>query len=270
VTAPPTEIWTYRNLIWHLTQRELRSRYKKSILGWLWSLINPAATLLIFSVVFGTFLRVEPPPLADGSPGIFALYLFAGLIVWNFFNGTVTGAMGALQSAGPLLSKVYFPPACPAIANMFTVLTQTALEALILVAVLLVIGNLGWQVILFPVLIVFAMLFALGVGLFVSIYNVYFRDVSYLVTIALQALFYSTPIIYTINLVPEQLFGLPMRALVRLNPITQQVVFARDIFYLEKVPTLLNVVGLAVSSTLTFLVGWWLFSRKAENVTEEL
>lgn len=266
----PTQIWTYRNLIWHLTQRELRSRYKKSILGWLWSLINPAATLLIFSVVFGTFLRVEPPPLADGSKGIFAVFLFAGLVIWNFFNGTVTGAMGALQSAGPLLSKVYFPPACPAIANMLTVLTQTALEALILVVVLVVLGNLGWQIILFPVLMVFVVLFALGVGLFVSIYNVYFRDVSYLVTILLQALFYATPIIYTINLVPERLFGLPMRTLVELNPLTQMVNFSRDIFYLQQLPSLASVAGLAVSSVATFLVGWWLFNRKAENVTEEL
>jgi ABC-type polysaccharide/polyol phosphate export permease len=178
--------------------------------------------------------------------------------------------MGALQSAGPLLSKVYFPPACPAIANMLTVLTQTALEALILVVVLVALGNLGWQIILFPVLMVFVVLFALGVGLFVSIYNVYFRDVSYLVTILLQALFYATPIIYTINLVPERLFGLPMRTLVELNPLTQMVNFSRDIFYLQQLPSLTSVVGLAVSSVATFLVGWWLFNRKAENVTEEL
>jgi ABC-type polysaccharide/polyol phosphate export permease len=268
--STPVELWTYRNLTWHLTQRELRSRYKKSVLGWLWSLINPAATLLIFSVVFGTFLRVEPPPLADGSAGIFALYLFAGLIIWNFFNGTVTGSMGALQGAGPLLSKVYFPPSCPAVANMVTVLTQTALESLILVAVLAVVGNLGWQVVLFPVLMVFVMLFSLGVGLFVSIYNVYFRDVSYLMTIVLQALFYATPIIYTINLVPEELFGLPMRTLVKLNPITQMVDFSRDLFYLQQVPSAATFIGLAVSSLLTFALGWWLFSRKAATVTEEL
>ncbi len=265
-----TEIWTYRNLIWNLTQRELRSRYKKSLLGWLWSLINPAATLLIFSVVFGTFLRVEPPPLSDGSPGIFALFLFAGLIIWNFVNGTITGSMGALQGSGPLLSKVYFPPACPAIANMITVLSQTLLEALILVVALLIFVGIGWQIVLFPILMVFTMLFALGVGLFVSIYNVYFRDVSYLVTILLQILFYATPIIYTINLVPERLFGLPAQTLIRLNPLTQMVDFSRDIFYLQRLPSLGTVVGLAVTSVLTFVIGWWLFSRKAVNVTEEL
>jgi len=114
------------------------------------------------------------------------------------------------------------------------------------------------------------MLFALGIGLFVSIYNVYFRDVSYLVTILMQALFYATPIIYTINLVPEQLFGLPMRTLVKLNPITQMVDFSRDLFYLQQVPSAATFIGLAVSSVLTFAVGWWLFSRKAATVTEEL
>lgn len=266
----PTQIWTYRNLIWHLTQRELRSRYKKSILGWLWSLINPAATLLIFSVVFGTFLRVEPPPLADGSPGIFALFLFAGLVIWNFFNGTVTGAMGALQSAGPLLSKVYFPPACPAIANMLTVLTQTLLEAAILLVVLAVIGNLGWQVVLFPFLMVLAMMFSLGIGLIVSIYNVFLRDVQYLVTIGLQALFYATPIIYTLDLVPERLFGLPAQTLIRFNPMTQIVNFSRDLFYLQRLPSLVSVVGLTVAAVATLAFGWWVFERKAQMVTEEL
>ena len=264
------QIWSYRNLIWHLTQRELRSRYKRSLLGWLWSLINPAATLLIFSVVFGQFLRVVPPPMGDGETRIFALYLFAGLIVWNFFNGTVTGSMTALQGAGPLLNKVYFPPACPAIANMITVLSQTFLEAGILVVALIIIGNLGWQIVRFPFLMVFTMMFALGIGLFVSIYNVYFRDVSYLVTIALQALFYATPIIYTLELVPERLFGLPMQTIVRLNPMTQMVDFSRDLFYSQQLPSLTSVVGLTVASTLTLAVGWWVFNRKALTVTEEL
>lgn len=268
--SAPTQIWSYRNLIWHLTQRELRSRYKKSVLGWLWSLINPAATLLIFSVVFGQFLRVVPPPMGDGETQIFALYLFAGLVIWNFFSNTVNGSMSALQGAGPLLNKVYFPPACPAIANMITVFTQTLLEVGILVVALIIIGNLGWQVVAFPVLMVFMMMFALGVGLIVSIYNVYFRDVSYLVTIALQALFYSTPIIYTLELVPERLFGLPMQTIVRLNPLTQFVNFSRDLFYTQQLPSLTSVAGLAVTSTAMLALGWWVFSRKAENVAEEL
>ena len=118
------EIWTYRNLIYNLAQRELRSRYKKSILGWAWSLINPASMLLIYSVVFGVIFGAQPPVAGDGHTANFALYLFAGLIVWNFFNGVVMGSISQLQASGTLLNKVYFPPSCPAIANMLTVLLQ--------------------------------------------------------------------------------------------------------------------------------------------------
>ena len=263
------QVWSYRNLIWHLAQRDLRSRYKRSVLGWLWSLINPAATLAIFSVVFGSILRVMPPEMANGMQ-VFALFLFSGLVVWNLFNSTVNGSMTALQGAGPLLSKVYFPPACPAIAHTITVIIQALLEFAILAAVMLVVGNLGWQVIALPVLIVFVVLFSLGVGLVVSIYNVFFRDVTYLLTIALQALFYATPIIYTVDMVPDRLGFVPVRALVELNPLTHMVNFSRDIFYLQQLPSLRTVGALAVSSLAVFAAGWWVFNRRAELVTEEL
>ena len=98
------------------------------------------------------------------TPSIFALYLFAGLYVWNFFNGTVIGAIAALQASGGLLNKVYFPPACPAIANTVTVLLQALIEAGILAVVMLVLGNVGWTLVLFPLLIVMVTLFALGIG----------------------------------------------------------------------------------------------------------
>jgi ABC-2 type transport system permease protein len=264
------ELWTYRSLIWNLAQRELKSRYKKSILGWAWSLINPAATLLIFTVVFGTFLRVPPPLAGNGVTESFALYLFAGLVIWNFFNATVMGAIGALQSAGPLLNKVYFPPSSPGIANMFTVLIQTLIETVILLVVLAVVNNLAWTVVFFPLIVLFLMLFSLGLGLVLSVYNVFYRDVSHLTTIAMQVLFYGTPIIYTINLVPETMFGLPARAIIQANPLTQFVDASRQIFYLQEVPSLAEVGGLAVSSVLVFLVGFALFQRKAKSITEEL
>ena len=139
-----TQVWGYRGLIGNLAQRELKSRYKRSVLGWLWSLINPASTLLIYTIVFGTIMRIPPPVAGNGELKSFALFLFSALIVWNFFSGVVVGSMGALIGAGPLLKKVYFPPECPAIANVLTVLIQTGIEAGILVAVMFVVGNVSW------------------------------------------------------------------------------------------------------------------------------
>jgi ABC-type polysaccharide/polyol phosphate export permease len=264
-----TEIWSYRNLIYNLAQRELRARYKKSVLGWLWSLINPAAMLAIYTVVFGTFLKQTAPQMGNGDSGIFALYLFAGLYLWNFFNGTVTGAIAALQ-AGGLLNKVYFPPACPAIANTLIVLLQAFIEAGILLVVMVLLGNVGWTLVLFPVLIVMVTLFALGIGLFLSIYNIYFRDVGYLVSIGMQVLFYATPIVYRLDQVPQKIGPIPIRKIITLNPITQFVEWSRDAFYLLRWPSLASAVGLIVVSVGTFLVGAAVFNRKSRTITEEV
>jgi len=264
-----TQVWSYRGLIGNLAQRELKSRYKRSILGWAWSLINPAATLGIYAVVFGTIMRVVPPVAGNGHLQSFALYLFCGLIMWNFFNAVVVGSMGALLGAGPLLKKVYFPPECPAMANVLTVLIQTGIEAGILVFVLVLVGNLSWTVLLFPYLLLLLALFSLGIGLVLSLLNVYLRDINYLVSIAMNLLFYGTPIVYTYTLVQD---NAPEWAqlLVKLNPLTQFVGASRDIFYGMEVPSLTRMAGLTAVSALTFLAGWTIFTTKSKDVSEEL
>lgn len=265
-----TELWSYRNLILNLAQRELRSRYKKSVLGWLWSLINPLSTLMIYSLVFGVFLAVAPPVAGNGHTRVFAFYLFAALIVWNYFSATVNGAIGALQSAGPLLNKVYFPPACPAIANWLTVLLQASIEAGILVFVMALVGNVGITYVLFPVLVMFLGLFSIGVGLIVSVYNVRFRDVGYLVGIAMNFLFYSTPIVYTIDNIPKEKGGIPVRAIFELNPLAQFVGWSRDAFYLLRWPSAASFFGTAAVSIVVFALGTFVFARRAADIAEEL
>lgn len=266
-----TQLWAYRNLIYNLAQRELRSRYKKSVLGWLWSLINPASTLLIYSMVFGFFLKQSPPYVAaNGHTDVYALYLFAGLWVWNYFNGTVMGSIVALQASGPLLNKVYFPPACPAIANTVTVLLQAFIESAILTVIMLLLGNLGWSVVLFPLLIVLITLFSLGVGLALSVYNVFYRDVAYLVTIGMNLLFYATPIIYPPDKVPVEVKGIPLQRIFELNPIAQFVEWSRDIFWSNTWPSLASFLGMIGVSVVTFVVGLAIFNRKSRNIAQEL
>jgi len=267
--AAVTQLWAYRNLIFNLAQRELRARYKKSLLGWLWSLINPASMLLIYSLVFGVFLKQNPPPSSNGVT-VYALYLFAGLYIWNFFNGTVTGSITALQTSGPLLNKVYFPPACPAIAFMITVLFQALIEASILAVVMILLGNASVTFLLFPLLIVVVMLFALGVGLALSVYNVFYRDVGYLVTIALNLLFYATPIIYPITAVPVKIGGVPVRRIIELNPIAQFVAWSRDAFWSLTWPSAVSFAGVIGFSVLTFVVGLMIFNRKSRDIVQEL
>jgi ABC-type polysaccharide/polyol phosphate export permease len=265
-----TEIWSYRNLIYNLAQRELRSRYKKSVLGWLWSLVNPAATLAIYSLVFGIFLRIPPEDLPDGRDGIFGLYLFSALVVWNFFNSTMSGSIAALQSSGGLLNKVYFPPSCPAIANMFTVLLQALIEGAILAFVMILLGNAGITFVLFPFVLVVTGFFGLGLGLILSVYNVRYRDVGYIVGIAMQVLFYTTPIIYGLKDIPGEALGLPVKRIISLNPLTQFVEWSRDAFYRLQWPSPGAVVTTTVASLAVFGIGWWVFSVKTRDIAEEL
>jgi ABC-type polysaccharide/polyol phosphate export permease len=270
VLSSTRELWEYRYLIWNLAQRDLRARYKKSVLGWLWSLLNPASTLIIYTVVFGTLLGADPPPAANEGQ-YYSLYLFAGLVVWNFFNLVVTGSITALAGSGQLLKKVYFPASAPAVANLLVSLSQVVIEMAILAFFMILIGNASAFMLLFPIVIALTGLFALGIGLWVSILNLFYRDVGYLVTIALNVWFYATPIIYTFkNLEDHSLLGIDATTLVRLNPITELVEINRYLFYFNDWPGGLSVLYAVIATVISLVFGSYMFSRKAQFVSEEV
>lgn len=275
------ELWEYRYLIWNLAQRDLRSRYKKSLLGWLWSLLNPASTLIIYTVVFGLLLKSNPPNAHNGKAS-FGLFLFAALVVWNFFNLVVTGSISALASSGQLLKKVYFPASAPAVANLLTSLSQVLIEMFILAVFMFWFGNLSAFVLLFPLVVVLTGLFALGIGLWVSILNLFYRDVGYLVAIALNVWFYFTPIIYPLSLLggPQAdgsekeyltvLHGVRASTLLQLNPVTELVEINRDLFYLNRWPDPAHIAYVLVATIISLAFGSYMFNRKAQYVSEEV
>src|SRR5450432_4398357 len=146
------EMWRYRGLIGNFASRELKSKYKHSVLGWAWSLINPAATLAIYTLVFSTIFRALPPPAHNGMT-TYVIYLFIALVAWNFFSNVVNGSMAALIGAGPLLKKIYFPPYAPVLGNAVSALTQTAIEVGVLIVLLAILGNISWTFVLVPVVL---------------------------------------------------------------------------------------------------------------------
>jgi ABC-2 type transport system permease protein len=241
------------------------------MLGWLWSLINPASMLLIYSLVFGTFLKVPVPVAGNGHTQLFALYLFTALVVWNFFSNVVNGSMLAMIAAGPLLKRVAFPAACPVVANTLSVLVQTAVEASILLAFLIAVNNVSLTFLLLIPILLLLVVFSLGIGLMLSVFNVYYRDVGYLATIGLNLAFYATPIIYSFDIIPEHVGGwIPARTIISLNPLTQFVSAARDVMYTLQVPTLGRSLALVASAVLSMTIGSWVFSRLSPYVSEEL
>lgn len=270
--SAPAKVWEYRTLISNLAMRDLRSRYKKSFLGRLWSLINPAVTLGIYTVVFGVFLGGNDSAIeaGNGRTRSFALFLFCGLVAWNAFASGINQSISSFLAAGPMLTRTYFPPECPIIAGNLTILIQTAIESAILVGFMVALGNIGWSVLLLPVIIALITVFAFGLGMLISLLNVRYRDVGYLVGIALQVVFYATPIVYRLEIIKGKLLGLDPRDVLVFNPMTHFVEAIRATMYFQDAPSIRNWVAMLVAAGGSLLVGWTVFSRKAPRFIEEI
>ena len=257
----------------NLTLRELRSRYKRSVLGWTWSLLNPLATVAIFTMVFKFFLKAQIPPGRPSGLSNFAAYLLAGLLPWNYFNNTINGSMSTLVAASGLIKKVYFPRENLVFATVFSLLASFLIELGVLAVILLILGNAIWVWI--PVvllLVVIETVFVIGLGLMLSIFNAYFRDVQYLVgSILLQVLFYLTPIVYSVEgQVYPRLTSPFWRKAYTSNPMMRFVDAFHKVLYDLRWPSAFTFVYLIASSLASLALGLWVFNRFEGRLAEEL
>lgn len=266
------ELRRHRELFANLTLRELRGKYKRSALGWGWSMINPLAQMGIFTLVFGFFLKVEPPVGDPSGLHVFAFFLLCGLLPWTFLANGVTAGMGSLLANANLVKKVWFPRELLVASTVGSFGVSFLIELGVLTVALLIAGNmvLPW---LLPVLAVAAVqaAFVLGLALALAVWNVYFRDLEYLVGIALQFWFYATPIVYPIRVVEDALEDRSaLLTVYRLNPMTRFAEVYRDLFYSLRGPTLADVAFLVGCAAVSLLVGWTAFGRLQGRLAEEL
>ena len=272
-TVRVADISTSRELLWNLTLRELRGKYKRSALGWAWSLLNPLSTMAIYTFVFGVVLGGTSPVAMPNGKKIFALYLLCGLLPWNFLAQTTSGAMGAVIANGGLVKKVWFPREVLVFATAAAMLFGFLIEASILIVALLIWGTMALPWI--PVLLVLTLFLgamATGLGLMLAAANVYFRDLSYLWGIFLQLWFFGTPIVYPIVLVARRLQGSRhwMLTMYRANPMALFVEAYRRCLYQSSWPTGLQVGSLAVISVALLALGLWVFNRMSPRFAEEI
>ncbi|MGC1512498.1 MAG: ABC transporter permease [Acidimicrobiales bacterium] len=267
-----------RELTINLTLRELRGKYKRSVIGWSWSLINPLATVLIYSLVFSFFLKVTPDPGSPSGLQVFALFLLCGLLPWNYLSNGMVGGMSALVANANLIKKVYFPREVLVVASLISWLVSMLIEMGVLLVILLAFGNmvLPW-IPLALLLILLQSVFVLGLGLMLSVLNVYFRDVQHFIGILLQIWFYATPIVYPISVVEKaaadhdfRVLGMGIDSLYHLNPMVGFVEAYRDLLYDLRFPPVGDVLYLAAWSVATMTVGLIVFNRMSGNLAEEL
>ena len=273
------EIWSSRELLQNLTNREVRGKYRRTALGQLWSLANPIAAILIYTFIFSFIFRL-PAQVGDPS-GLnnYALWLVCGLLPWLFFNRVLTLGTDALVSNAGLIQKVYFPrivlPLALANATFFTWL----LEMAVLAIALSLLGSfvLPWVPLVAVFMVVFA-LFSVGLAMVFSIINVYFRDLAYLLTIVLQFWFYLTPILYPVELVATQsdqlggLLGTPITLLdvYSLNPVQGFVEIFRNLLYDNRMPELATVLVALGWATIALAAGLWMYATKEKQLAELL
>jgi ABC-type polysaccharide/polyol phosphate export permease len=257
----------HRNLLYLMAMKELRTRYKKSVLGWLWSLLNPLVQMAIFSVIF-LVVFVQPAPVGDPS-GIenFPLYFLCGFIPFNFFAVSVATSIGAMQSGAQLVKKVAFPHEHLVFAVVVAQGITVLIELSVLSVALLVAGNmvLPWLVPTLAIMALLAMATS-GVALAVAAMNVFFHDVAYLWTIVSQLLFYSTPIIWN----PASVDNRAMTIIAEYGPTGAFITALHDTLYDLRMPDL-GQWGLMLAYSLTvFAIGAWVFGRLSPKFAEEL
>ncbi len=263
-----TDLYSQRALVWAFANRDFATRYRASVLGWAWSLLQPLATLIVFAAVFSIVFRIQAPPLGNGEGSSYAAFLFTGIVTWNLFSSVLNLSMTQLKSNGELLKKVQFPAWTPILGASIVQLIQVLLELIVLIAMLLFLRNAGWTWILALPILLGALLFSQGLGLMLSVLNARFGDVQYIVAVVLGALYFLTPVLYPIDMVEGQneLLGW----VIKLNPMTWYVEGMHDVMYSLVAPPLWSIGALLLGGFLVFWAGFVLFERGSEDIGELL
>lgn len=251
------EIWSYRSMIQSLVHKDLRGRYKASVLGFLWTFIVPLCQLLVYTVVFSIIMR--------STVEKFYLYLFVALIPWNFFSGCLTGGSSCVVQQQSLVNKIFFPREVIPIAYVTSSFVNMLYCEIVVIAVSLFSG-VRFQFLglcCLPLVMAVQYLFVLGVTMIVSSIDVYFRDLEHILGILSMAWMFMTPIMYDLSMVPERL-----RPLFNLNPMTYIVNAYRDILYWGSVPNLATLGIMAGISLFFLFLGFLIFGKLKKRFSE--
>jgi len=253
------EIFSYSDMIKSLVQRELRGKYKGSVLGFLWTFINPVCQIIVYTIVFSVIVK--------NNLDKFYVYMIVGMIPWLFFDMSMRIGAGSIRYQGDMIKKIYFPrevlPISCVTANFINMLF-----CFIIVFVVLAFSGIGFSLkalYFLPLLMLTEYIMVLGFTLIVSAVTVYFKDMEHIVTVLLMAWIYLTPILYSLESIPDSI-----RWIFMLNPMTSVIESYHHILYWKSVPHPKLLIYAVVVSLIVLVVGELIFKRLDDNFAEEL
>lgn len=252
------EIYSYRHMLYTLVKQDIRGRYKGSVLGFLWTLLNPLFMLLVYSIVFSIVFRND----IENYP----IYLFICLMPWNCFQNSIFNGTSCVSNNASILKKVYFPREILPLATVISNIINYLFSAVIIFIALIVSGvGISWTALFLPVILMVQAIFTLGIIFFLSSVNVYLRDVQYMMNPIMMIWMYATPILYSVSMVPEKYQKIYM-----LNPMTRLMVAYQDILYNKTLPDLKSL-GITILIAITVLVlGYLSFAKLQRRFAEEV
>lgn len=253
------ELYQYREMIISLVKKELKGRYKGSVMGFFWTFLNPLLQLVVYTIVFSF--------LFPNNIEKFYIFLFVGLVPWLFFSTSLVGGSASVVNQQNLVKKIYFPRQVLPIAYVTGEFINMLLSFIVIFIVLIVSGF-GIEIkalLMLPIVLVVEYLLVLGIAMLTSALTVYFRDLEYILGIVVMLWMYLTPVLYEIDQIPEE-----FRYLIYCNPMTGVILCYKDILYYKTLPNI-NNIGIACVVGITFLLlGFYSFNKLQKRFVEEL
>lgn len=249
------EIWLFRDLFYFLTWRDVKVKYKQTVVGALWAIFQPFVTMVVFTVFFGKLGKIP----SDGIP--YPIFVYTGLLFWTLFSTSLSNVSDSFVGNERILTKIYFPRIILPISSIITNLVDFAIASFVLVGMMFYYhyapGFLG--IVLLPVLIILTIISTLGIGLLFASLNVKYRDVRYVLPFFIQLLIFITPVIYPISSIPEK-----FRWLMGLNPMSGVISAARaGILGMGNVDW--KLLGISAGCMLVYMVAGFIYFRKTER-----
>lgn len=251
-------LYHYREFLRTSIQKEIRGKYKKSFLGILWSFLNPLLMLMVYAIIF--------PIILKSPEKNYVMFLMTALIPWNFFTMVITQGASTVVANGNILKKVYFPREILPISIVTSGLVNFLISCII-IFIFLIFTGIGFSkyILFLPIMILVEYILLLGITFILSSVTVYLRDLEHLIGVALQALFYATPIVYSFSMIPKEFTWV-----FNLNPMAYVIQGYRDVLYYQTMPDLAGIGGIALFSVGLLVIGYMIFNKLQKNFAEEL